>query len=63
MLFPSTQLPDSCCHEVVMNQKCDTNAISVNSEGCMKKLKGAIENNAVILGAVGIGIALVQVQK
>ncbi|XP_008556489.1 CD63 antigen [Microplitis demolitor] len=60
ILYPNTELPNSCCHEVVLNHKCDSNSITVSSEGCMKKLKDAIEDKAVILGAVGIGIALVQ---
>ncbi|KAK0079029.1 hypothetical protein PV327_010457 [Microctonus hyperodae] len=60
VLFPNTQLPDSCCHEIPFNQKCDSNSIGVNVDGCKIKLKTAIEDKAVILGAVGIGIAFVQ---
>ncbi|XP_074093816.1 CD63 antigen isoform X1 [Cotesia typhae] len=59
-LYPNTELPNSCCHEVAFNQKCDSNSITVSTEGCMNKLKSAIEDKAVILGGVGIGIALVQ---
>ncbi|XP_034949005.1 CD63 antigen-like [Chelonus insularis] len=60
VLFPNIELPNSCCHEMPLNQKCDSNSVTVSTEGCMKKLKSAIEDKAIILGAVGIGIALVQ---
>ncbi|EGI68122.1 CD63 antigen [Acromyrmex echinatior] len=43
-----------------IQSRCDLNSIHVYSEGCMMKLQSAIENNAMILGGVGIGVALIQ---
>ncbi|EZA58822.1 CD63 antigen [Ooceraea biroi] len=58
--FPSNTVPDSCCKELPTQSKCDLNSIHIYGEGCMTKLQSAIENNAMILGGVGIGIALIQ---
>ncbi|KAG5315864.1 CD63 protein, partial [Acromyrmex insinuator] len=46
--------------EIPTQSRCDLNSIHVYSEGCMMKLQSAIENNAMILGGVGIGVALIQ---
>lgn len=54
-------VPNSCCKEIPANSRCDSNSIHVYSDGCILKLKSAIENNAMILGGVGIGVALIQV--
>lgn len=62
--FPVNTAPDSCCKELASQTKCDSNSInSMYNEGCMNKLQSAIESNAMILGGVGIGIALIQVSK
>jgi CD63 antigen len=61
--FPGNTVPDSCCKEVPSQSKCDLNSIHVYNDGCMVKLQSAIENNAMILGGVGIGIALIQVSS
>lgn len=59
--FVENTVPESCCKEVPsQGSKCDVNSIHVNGDGCMMKLQYAIENNAMILGGVGIGIALIQ---
>lgn len=58
--FMDNVIPDSCCKEVPSQGKCDLNSIQVHAEGCMIKLQSAIESNAMILGGVGIGIALIQ---
>ncbi|XP_012264113.1 CD63 antigen-like [Athalia rosae] len=59
-VFKGNDLPETCCIEFDTNNKCDINAVGMRNEGCIKKLQTAIEDNAVILGGVGIGIALVQ---
>ena len=59
--YPEPNLPPSCCTEIAANGQCEFNEITVSATGCMTKLKSTIEDKAVILGAVGIGIALVQV--
>lgn len=61
--FADNVIPDSCCKEVPSQGKCDLNSIQVHAEGCMIKLQSAIESNAMILGGVGIGIALIQVSS
>lgn len=62
--FPVNTAPDSCCKEIASQSKCDSNSINtIYNEGCMKKLQSAIGNNAMILGGVGIGIALIQVRN
>lgn len=58
--FPNNNVPDTCCNEIPAQSKCDLNSIHIHDEGCIGKLKSAIENNALILGGVGIGIALIQ---
>lgn len=58
--FVDNTVPESCCKELPTQSKCDVNSIHVNGDGCMMKLQSAIENNAMILGGVGIGIALIQ---
>lgn len=59
--YPINIAPDSCCNEIAAQAKCDLNSLAtVYTEGCMKKLQSAIENNAMILGGVGIGVALIQ---
>ncbi|XP_046619431.1 CD63 antigen-like isoform X1 [Neodiprion virginianus] len=59
-VFKTTDLPETCCTELDMDKKCDENLIEIRHEGCSMKLQNAIEDNAVIIGGVGIGIALVQ---
>lgn len=61
--FIDNNVPDSCCKEVPSQSKCDVNSIHVYGDGCMMKLQSAIENNAMILGGVGIGVALIQVSS
>jgi len=61
--FRDNTVPDSCCKEIPAQSRCDLNSIHVNSDGCMMKLQSAIENNAMILGGVGIGVALIQVSS
>ncbi|XP_050445982.1 CD63 antigen-like [Cataglyphis hispanica] len=59
--FEGSNVPESCCKEISsQSNSCDANSIQVNGDGCMWKLQSAIENNAMILGGVGIGIALIQ---
>ncbi|KZC11628.1 CD63 antigen, partial [Dufourea novaeangliae] len=59
--FSDNTVPNSCCKEVPKGSKCDLNSIHIYEEGCMNSLQGAIERNALILGGVGIGIAIIQV--
>lgn len=59
-VFKNGDLPNTCCIEVSTDNKCDPNSISVRVDGCMNKLQSTIKDNAVILGGVGVGIALVQ---
>jgi len=61
--FNHNIVPDSCCKEIPAQSRCDSNSIHVYNDGCMLKLKSAIENNAMILGGVGIGVALIQVSS
>lgn len=60
--FAGNTLPNSCCTEIAANNPtCDTNDIKSNTEGCKAQLQRKIEENALILGGVGIGVALIQV--
>lgn len=61
--FHDNTVPDSCCKEIPAQSRCDSNSVNVYGDGCMMKLKSAIENNAMILGGVGIGVALIQVSS
>ncbi|XP_076750280.1 CD63 antigen [Xylocopa sonorina] len=58
--FVKNIVPISCCKEVPEGSECDSNSIYVYSYGCMESLQSAIEHNVLILGSVGIGIALIQ---
>ncbi|XP_061934986.1 CD63 antigen [Apis cerana] len=58
--FSDNIVPNSCCKEVPEGNKCDSNSIHIHSNGCMNNLQSAIEHNALILGGVGIGIAVIQ---
>lgn len=59
--FRDNIVPDSYCKEIPAQNQCDLNSIHVYGDGCMMKLQSAIENNAMILRGVGIGVALIQV--
>lgn len=59
--FSENTVPNSCCKEVPEGNTCDSNSVHVYANGCMASLQKAIENNALILGGVGIGIAIIQV--
>jgi len=59
--FHGKTVPDSCCKEIPAQSRCDLNSVHVYEDGCMMILQSAIESNAMILGGVGIGIALIQV--
>ncbi|XP_058794193.1 CD63 antigen-like [Phymastichus coffea] len=59
--FANNKLPHSCCTELPKNNpECDMNDIKSNTEGCKKQLRNKIQDNGIILGGVGIGVALVQ---
>ncbi|XP_043665826.1 CD63 antigen-like [Vespula pensylvanica] len=53
-------IPNSCCTEISAGDKCDSNSIYSNSEGCMSKLEQTIKYNSLALASVGIGITLIQ---
>ena len=58
--FPDDTAPNSCCKEIPKGSKCDLNSIYLREEGCLHNLQSAIEHNALIMGGVGIGIAVIQ---
>ncbi|KAK9304229.1 hypothetical protein QLX08_004235 [Tetragonisca angustula] len=58
--FAENTVPNSCCKEVPEGSKCDSNSIHIHLSGCMGNLQSATEHNALILGGVGIGIAIIQ---
>ncbi|XP_023289851.1 CD63 antigen isoform X2 [Orussus abietinus] len=58
--FSSNSLPDTCCPEITSPNSCTTNSVGFYHEGCIDKMKFAIEHNGVIIGGVVIGIALIQ---
>ncbi|XP_046815031.1 CD63 antigen-like [Vespa crabro] len=53
-------IPDSCCTEISAGDKCDSNSVHSNGDGCMSKLQQTIKYNSLALASVGIGIALTQ---
>ncbi|XP_032669102.1 CD63 antigen-like isoform X1 [Odontomachus brunneus] len=53
-------IPESCCKELPTQGKCDSNSIHLYESGCMVRLEAAIESSALILGGVGVGVAIVQ---
>ncbi|XP_076640075.1 CD63 antigen [Colletes latitarsis] len=59
--FVENIIPNSCCREVPIDSICDSNSIHVYEKGCMYNLQAAIEHNALILGGVGIGVAVIQI--
>ncbi|XP_076230059.1 CD63 antigen-like isoform X2 [Nomia melanderi] len=59
--FSDNTIPNSCCREVPVGSKCDINSIYIYEGGCMQSLQSAIEYYSLILGGVGIGIAIIQI--
>lgn len=55
-------IPISCCGSLPVNQK-ECTITYAYPDGCMGKLYKILDDKSVILGAVGIGIALIQVDK
>ncbi|XP_043490555.1 CD63 antigen-like [Polistes fuscatus] len=53
-------VPNSCCTEISTEEKCDSNSIYSNADGCMPKLEKTIKYNSLALASVGVGIALTQ---
>lgn len=58
--YTDNVVPDSCCKEIPTDGHCDSNSIYVNGDGCMPKLQSAIQNSALTLASVGVGVALTQ---
>jgi len=58
-IFVNTTVPNTCCHVLPQNVKHCTSAFS-SQEGCLPKLLSFLDRKSLLLGAVGIGIALVQ---
>jgi len=52
--------PASCC-KVAGSQKCTfTSTADLQTEGCTKAFEGFVKDNIIIIGGIGIGLALVQ---
>lgn len=59
----TTNAPDSCCK--VESENCGVGQLvkpftNLNSAGCLSKFYGFVENNAFLVGGVGIGIIIIQ---
>nr|CAD7401695.1 unnamed protein product [Timema cristinae] len=61
VLFPNNSLPHSCCPNLALNNDC-TLSLTHSTKGCLPSLQATIEHYALVLGGVGIGIGVVQVE-
>lgn len=52
------RIPSSCCQNLPTEEQCTVS--QAYDTGCLDTLQGFVEKNALILGGVGIGIALIQ---
>lgn len=59
-VFNNETLPESCCHQQPMDANICTKP-NASHDGCMQKLYAVLNNKALLLGGIGIGIALAQV--
>lgn len=62
-MFHNNSLPYTCCENIHKTDQCIATSDKVHSEGCLPKLKDILESKAYIVGSVGVGIGLVQVNK
>lgn len=58
-IFNNKTLPSTCCHILPVNVKTCTERYA-STEGCLPKLLNFLDSKSLLLGAVGIGIAFVQ---
>lgn len=58
-VFNNDTIPKSCCDELQSDFEC--NIAQAHKHGCMPTLLDFLQNKALILGGVGVGIAFVQV--
>lgn len=59
----NNQLPMSCCgpqHGLLGNSSCNSNTITLYQKGCVEQFGNFVEENAVTIGSVGLGLAFVQ---
>lgn len=61
-MIDNDSVPESCCINMVKG--CGEGAIkkpdTLYQQGCLDKLKDIVVENAVVVGAVGVGVALIQ---
>ncbi|KAF2903791.1 hypothetical protein ILUMI_02397 [Ignelater luminosus] len=58
-----SKLPASCCgpqHGLFETTVCNRTTSTLYSEGCLEKFGTCIEDNAVTIGSVGLGLAFIQ---
>ncbi|XP_028304524.1 tetraspanin 34a [Gouania willdenowi] len=54
--------PPTCCNSTINTGPCNDNLAKISSiDGCMRKLQQFIEDNAVIVAAVALGIAALEI--
>lgn len=58
-IFNNKTLPYTCCHLIPDGMKTCT-AQYASQDGCLPKLLNFLDSKSLLLGAVGIGIAFVQ---
>lgn len=58
-IYINTTVPSTCCHLLPENVKQCT-SVYASKEGCYPKLLNFLDTKSLLLGFVGIGIAVVQ---
>lgn len=58
-VYPNGTLPHSCCPKHPVDDPCTKD--SASKKGCLESLQAALEHNTILVGAFGVGVALVQV--
>lgn len=58
-IFKNASLPRDCCSELPFNNV-ECTAHYAHQNGCLPRLLSILQTNTLILGAVGVGIAIIQ---
>lgn len=56
-----TSIPQSCCKADKSDTMCAKNSSNVYSEGCKQKFEDFVKNKLVVIGAVALAIAFIQI--
>lgn len=59
-VYPNGTLPHSCCPKNPVDDPCTKDVKGASTKGCLDSLQAALQHNTILVGAFGVGVALVQ---